>query len=69
MSYMLYVNRKPTDAFESLELAKSSAQQYIDKAEQVRIESLVAPAPSQAWYWDAEVNAWVHQPNAASEAS
>jgi len=66
--FALYVDDKPTQFFDSLNLAKLAADSSIRESKKVRIESFVAPARSEAWYWDADESTWAHRPNAAGEA-
>ena len=40
--------------------AKTLAKDFIGQGSDVRIESFVAPVPSEIWRFDSEVDAWVH---------
>jgi hypothetical protein len=66
--FALYVCNEPIGFFTQLSEAQSAAQLHIQAKSAVRIESFLAPAPSQAWYWDTEVAAWIHARDAASAA-
>lgn len=46
MGFMVYVDDKPLDVRESLKEAKELAEQHIANKLPVRIESMVAPAPT-----------------------
>ena len=59
-NFQLYVNDKPVAVFDTLDEAKTRAKDFIGQGSDVRIESFVAPAPSETWRFDTEVDAWVH---------
>ena len=59
--FMLYVDGKPTDVGRSLEEAQQMATRYVAKRNALRIESAVAPAPSQIWNYNHELSAWVER--------
>lgn len=61
MSYMIYIDDKPTILQNSLNEAKQLAGQYIANSPSLRIESFVAPAPSQVWIYDYQIGDWVEQ--------
>lgn len=61
MSYMIYIDDKPTIPQNSLDEAKQLAGQYIANRPSLRIESFVAPAPSQVWIYDYQIDDWVEQ--------
>ncbi len=58
--FLLYANDKPVTIFDTLDEAKSRASEFIGQGSSVRIESFVAPAPSEMWRFDTEADAWVH---------
>ena len=58
--FLLYADDKPVTIFDTLHEAQSRAKEFIGQGSAVRIESFVAPAPSEVWRFDTEVNAWVH---------
>lgn len=57
--FLLYADDKPVNFFATLDEAKSRALEFIGQVSAVRIESLVAPDPSDAWEFDTDVDAWV----------
>ena len=59
-NFHLYADDKPVTNFPNLDEAKSRAKEFIGQGKAVRIESLDAPAPSEVWRFDTEVDAWVH---------
>jgi hypothetical protein len=59
--YMLFVENKPHGFGQILEEAKSLAANSMSCKQQLRIESYVAPAPSQVWLYDYDIKAWVEQ--------
>jgi hypothetical protein len=62
MGYMVYVDEKPTSSVvNSLKEAKEFAAPYIVNGPSIRIESFVAPAPSQIWIYDYQIKDWVEQ--------
>lgn len=56
---MVYIDDKPTSLQNSLDEAKQLAGQYIANRPSLRIESFVAPAPSQGWIYDHQIGDWV----------
>lgn len=66
VAYVLIVEGNPVGMFDTLELAQTDARAHISASKSVRIESLAAPAPSEAWIYAPEVSGWVHQRNAAA---
>ena len=58
--YLLYANDKHITFYYTLDEAKTRAKDFIGQGSDVRIESFVAPAPSEIWRFDTEVDAWVH---------
>lgn len=58
---MVYIDDKPTSVVNSLEEAKQLAEPHIVNRLSLRIESLVAPAPSQIWIYDHRITDWVEQ--------
>lgn len=61
MSYMVHIDDKPTSLQNTLDEAKQLAGQCIANRPSLRIESLVAPAPSQVWIYDHQIDDWVEQ--------
>lgn len=61
MGYMIYIDDKPTNVVNSLEEAKQLVGPQMVNRSSLRIESLVAPAPSQIWIYDYKVPQWVEQ--------
>jgi hypothetical protein len=61
MGYMVYIDDKSTRVVDTLEEAKHLAAPYIVNRRSPRIESLVAPAPSQIWIYDFDIEDWVEQ--------
>lgn len=59
-NFLLYADDKPVTIFDSLDSAKCRAKDFIGHGNAVRIESFVAPAPSEIWRFDTEADAWVH---------
>ena len=59
-NFLLYADDKPVANLDTLDEAKSRAKEFIGQGKAVRIESLDAPAPSEVWRFDTEVDAWVH---------
>ena len=59
--YVLHVDGKAVEVGRSLEEAKRFAEKYIAKRPALRIESAVAPAPTQIWNYDHEIKAWVER--------
>lgn len=57
--YMLFVDDKPTQPAESFAEAKSVATPYLNSGKALRIESFIAPAPSQIWNYDSTIAQWV----------
>lgn len=64
ISFMLHIDGQPTSVHDLLDQAKCAAAEHIAAKRQIHIVSYAAPAPSEAWYYDYDVGAWVHQPNA-----
>ena len=60
LKFLLYADDKPVNFFATLDEAKSRALEFIGQDSVVRIESFVAPAPSEMWRFDTEADAWVH---------
>ena len=60
-SYLLHVDDLPVGSAESFEEAKSHAATYLQSKLPLRIESLVAPAPSRTWVYDYELDDWAEQ--------
>lgn len=60
-NYMLYVDEKPTRVVNSLEEARQLAAPHVAKKIPLKIESYVAPAPSQIWIYDYSLDDWVKQ--------
>lgn len=58
--FQLYADDKPVAVCDTLDKAKDHAKNFIEQGNAVRIESFVAPAPSEIWRFDREVEAWVH---------
>ncbi|WP_211242883.1 hypothetical protein [Sinimarinibacterium sp. CAU 1509] len=58
---MLYVEGKPTKVSPTLKEAKEQAAAYLPAGVPLKIESHVAPAPSQAWNYDHTLQQWVEQ--------
>ena len=58
--FLLYANDEPVTFFDTLNEAKTRAKDFIGQGSDVRIESFVAPAPSEIWQFDTEIDAWVH---------
>ncbi len=58
--FHLFADDKFVAIFDTLDEAKSRASEFIGQGSAVRIESLNAPAPSEVWRFDTEVDAWVH---------
>jgi hypothetical protein len=56
--YMVFANNNLVDARDTLEQAQAVAMEHVRSGTRVRIESLVAPAPSQFWYYDRVDGAW-----------
>lgn len=62
MGYLVYIDEKPTSDFvDSIEDAKQFAAPFIVNKPSLRIESFVAPAPSQILIYDHQINEWVEQ--------
>lgn len=61
MGYMLYINDNPEAPVYSLNEAKQSAAPHILNRASLRIESFVAPAPSQIWTYDYKEMDWVEK--------
>ncbi|MDQ3773657.1 MAG: hypothetical protein M3461_04410 [Pseudomonadota bacterium] len=62
MGYVLYIDEKPTtNPVNTLEEARQLAAPHIMNRGRLKIESLVAPAPSQIWIYDYHENDWVEQ--------
>ena len=59
-SFCLYADDKLATHRNALDEAKSRASEFIRQRKALRIESLVAPAPSSVWRYDYEVYDWVH---------
>lgn len=58
---MVYIDDKSPIPQNSLDEAKQLAGQYIANSPSLRIESFVAPAPSQVWIYDYQIDDWVEQ--------
>ena len=52
MTYFLSANDKPTNNFDDFEAAKRAAHASSNKDQNPRIETYVAPAPSEIWTYD-----------------
>lgn len=61
MGYMVYVEGKATKVGRSPEEAKRLAEEYMPKRCPLKIESSVAPAPTQVWNYDYDNRSWVEQ--------
>jgi len=61
MGFMLYVDDKLTAVGKSLEEAKRLAEPYLTDTRQLRIESAVAPAPTQIWNYHYDIRMWVER--------
>jgi hypothetical protein len=61
MGYIVYVDGDATKVGRSLEEAKRLAEEHMVNKQPLRIESAVAPAPSQIWNYDYEIRAWVER--------
>ena len=61
MGYQVYVDDKPIGVRESLKEAKQLAEQHMIKKLPLRIESMVAPAPSRFWNYDYDIGQWVER--------
>ena len=61
MGYVLYVGEKPAAVGKSLDETKRFAEQYIPNMRPLKIESAVAPAPSQTWNYDYGIRMWVER--------
>lgn len=59
MGFVVYVDDKPLDVRESLDEAKKLAEQHKSDKPPLRIESMVAPAPTRFWYYDYDIGQWV----------
>jgi len=61
MGYMLYVDDKPTIMGTSYKEAKKAANTNSIIPLPLRIESFVAPMPSQIWIYDYTIQEWIEQ--------
>ena len=61
MAYVVYVNGTAKYGADTFEDAKRHAATHLQTGDQLRIESWVAPAPSQVWIFDKSIEAWVEQ--------
>lgn len=61
MGYVLYVDGKPTSVGKSLDEAQQMGKRHMSGNRPLRIESAVAPAPSQIWNYDYDIKAWVER--------
>lgn len=61
MGYVFYVDGKPTAVGKSLEETKRLAEEHMAGNRPLRIESMVAPAPSQTWNYDYGIQKWVER--------
>ena len=57
--YVLYVDGRETSVGRSLDEAKQLGTQHMSQKKPLRIESAVAPAPTQVWNYDYEMRTWV----------
>ncbi len=57
--YLLYADDEAITFFDTLEKAKRRGLEFGRQGSTVRIESYGAPAPSEAWWFDTGVDAWV----------
>jgi hypothetical protein len=57
--YVLHVNGQPTSVGLSLDETKSLALQHMGSNATLQIISAVAPAPTQTWNYDYEIEQWV----------
>lgn len=58
-NYFLHVGGALASGPVSFEEAKKNAIPYITEKAALKIESLVAPAPSEIFYYDYEVSDWI----------
>ncbi len=61
MGFVVYVEGTATKVGRSLEEAKRIAEEYVASKRPLRIESAVAPAPTQVWNYDYDIRAWVER--------
>ena len=61
MGFMLFVDDTFTAVGKSLDEAKRLAVPYLSGARSLRIESAVAPAPTQTWNYDHDMRTWVER--------
>jgi len=59
--YVLYVDGRAMSVGRSLDEAKHLGTQHMASRKPLRIESAVAPAPSQIWNYDYDIAAWVER--------
>lgn len=59
--YVLYVDGRATSVGRSLDEAKHLGNQHMPRKKPLRIESAVAPAPTQVWNYDYDIRAWVER--------
>ena len=61
MAYVLFLDGKATTVHKTLQDAQAAAKPHIDRKMPVTIESMVAPAPSEIWYYDHDLPGWVRR--------
>jgi hypothetical protein len=63
--FLIEIDGHPIDVAASLDAGKARARALAKNGESIKITGINAPAPSDAWYWDYEINSWVYSSNAA----
>ena len=57
--FILFVDDQLVGHFDNLVDAQQKGEEHIGSKSNLRIESLVEPAPSQTWRFDYDVKSWV----------
>jgi len=57
--WFVFVGKSFKSQHKSLEEAKESAVQYLNNTSEITIESMVAPAPSEIYYFAGNENDWI----------
>lgn len=61
MGYVVYVDGNATKVGRSFDEAKQLAEEYMPSKRPLRIQSAVAPAPTQTWNYDYDIGRWVER--------